>query len=209
MRLKHIQRLGVALRISDMGLSGKVGNIDNEVCGVMPYIAPEVLRGDPYTQAADIYSFALDICKDNTRPSINDLEAPECYIDLMKRCWDPDPKNRPNVNETCDLIELFHKSYTTEYSKSPEIKQQFEEVEKHRKSNLPTKSQIKKIRKLKKQKEVPEQHEEENSTSNKNDENDENDEYDENDQSDTHPQAIYTSRILNNSVISEGLDMAI
>ncbi|PKY47722.1 hypothetical protein RhiirA4_403709 [Rhizophagus irregularis] len=127
----------------------------------------------------------------------------------MKRCWDPDPKNRPNVNETCDLIELFHKSYTTEYSKSPEIKQQFEEVEKHRKSNLPTKSQIKKIRKLKKQKEVPEQHEEENSTSNKNDENDENDEYDENDQSDTHPQAIYTSRILNNSVISEGLDMAI
>ncbi|EXX55142.1 Rad53p [Rhizophagus irregularis DAOM 197198w] len=224
--------ISLDIRISDMGLSGKVGNIDNEVCGVMPYIAPEVLRGDPYTQAADIYSFgmimyfiatkrqpfqnrahdhylALDICKDNTRPSINDLEVPECYIDLMKRCWDPDPKNRPNVKETCDLIELFHKSYTTKYSKSPEIKQQFEEVEKHRKSNLPTKSQIKKIRKLKKQKEVLEQHEEENSTPNKNDENDENDEYDENDQSDTHPQAIYTSRLLNNSFISEGLDMAI
>ena len=40
--------------ISDMGLCGEIGNIDlTNVYGVMPYVAPEVLRGKPYTQAAD------------------------------------------------------------------------------------------------------------------------------------------------------------
>ena len=46
--------------ISDMGLCGEVGNIDpTKIYGVMPYVAPEVLRGKPYTQAADIYSFGM------------------------------------------------------------------------------------------------------------------------------------------------------
>ena len=46
--------------ISDMGLCGEVGNLDlTKIYGVMPYVAPEVLRGKPYTQAADIYSFGM------------------------------------------------------------------------------------------------------------------------------------------------------
>ncbi|POG58272.1 kinase-like domain-containing protein, partial [Rhizophagus irregularis DAOM 181602=DAOM 197198] len=47
--------------ISDMGLCGEVGSMSNEskLFGVMPYMAPEVLRGEPYTQAADIYSFGM------------------------------------------------------------------------------------------------------------------------------------------------------
>ncbi|GBC13735.2 kinase-like domain-containing protein [Rhizophagus irregularis DAOM 181602=DAOM 197198] len=44
--------------ISDMGLCRKIDDIDEaSIYGVMPYVAPEVLRGKPYTQAADIYSF--------------------------------------------------------------------------------------------------------------------------------------------------------
>ncbi|GBB87125.1 hypothetical protein RclHR1_13580005 [Rhizophagus clarus] len=211
--------ISLDIRISDMGLCGKVGKIDEkDVYGVMPYVAPEVLRGESYTQAADIYSFgmimyyiatrrqpfqncahdqflALDICKEDRRPEIKELEAPECYIDLMRKCWDPDPKNRPDVKETCGLIKSFYNSYTAKHGSS-EIKQQFEEAEKHRKKNLPTKS------KIRKQKEESEQqHEDETSSFN---------EYDEDDQLlDTHPQAIYTSRLLNNSIISEGLDLAI
>jgi serine/threonine protein kinase len=47
-----------SMHISDMGLCGKVDNTDEKnIYGVMPYVAPEVLRGRPYTQAADIYSF--------------------------------------------------------------------------------------------------------------------------------------------------------
>ncbi|POG82099.1 kinase-like domain-containing protein, partial [Rhizophagus irregularis DAOM 181602=DAOM 197198] len=106
--------------ISDMGLCGEIGNIDEtKIYGVMPYVAPEILRGNPYTQAADIYSFgmimyfiatgrqpfsdcahdellALNICN-GIRPEINEPKAPKCYIDLMKKCWDPNPSNRPNA----------------------------------------------------------------------------------------------------------------
>src|SRR2546423_9536486 len=104
--------------ISDMGLCGDVANIDaTKIYGVMPYVAPEVLRGKLYTQAADIYSFgiimyfvitgklpfadyahdqnlALSICN-GIRPKINEEEAPKCYIDLMRKCWDQNPDNRP------------------------------------------------------------------------------------------------------------------
>jgi len=46
--------------ISDMGLCGEVDNIDkSKICGVMPYVAPKVLRGEFYTQASDIYSFGM------------------------------------------------------------------------------------------------------------------------------------------------------
>ncbi|POG58979.1 kinase-like domain-containing protein, partial [Rhizophagus irregularis DAOM 181602=DAOM 197198] len=111
--------------ISDMGLCGKVEKIDKisetKIYGVMPYVAPEVLRKKPYTQAADIYSFGmimyfvatgkqpfanhehnhilvLNICG-GIRPEINELELPKCYINLMKRCWDSNPDNRPNTIE--------------------------------------------------------------------------------------------------------------
>ncbi|RGB43077.1 kinase-like domain-containing protein, partial [Rhizophagus diaphanus] len=46
--------------ISDMGLCKKIDDInETNIYGVMPYVAPEVLRGNPYTQAADIYGFGM------------------------------------------------------------------------------------------------------------------------------------------------------
>ncbi|RIA96795.1 kinase-like domain-containing protein [Glomus cerebriforme] len=118
----------IQIYISDMGLCGEANNtIETNIYGVMPYVAPEVLRGQPYTQAADIYSFGmimyfvatgkqpfantvhdqyllLDICKENKRPEINEQEIPKCYIDLMKRCWDSNSDNRPTIFEIFDLI---------------------------------------------------------------------------------------------------------
>ena len=32
---------------------------NNEIYGVLPYIAPEILRGQNYTKAADVYSFGI------------------------------------------------------------------------------------------------------------------------------------------------------
>ncbi|PKY34427.1 kinase-like protein, partial [Rhizophagus irregularis] len=32
---------------------------ENNIYGVIPFIAPEILRGQPYTQASDIYSFSM------------------------------------------------------------------------------------------------------------------------------------------------------
>ena len=47
--------------ITDLGLCQPVNEIKDEkkVFGVLPYVAPEVLQGQSYTQAGDIYSFGM------------------------------------------------------------------------------------------------------------------------------------------------------
>ncbi|RGB36185.1 kinase-like domain-containing protein [Rhizophagus diaphanus] len=145
--------------ISDMGLCGEVSNIKDEskIYGVIPYVAPEVLKGKPYTQAADIYSFGmimyfiaagkqpfancahdeflvLNICN-GIRPEINELEIPKCYGELMKRCWDSNPNNRPSSIDLEKSIESFHDAYSR-LSKDEEIGKQFEKAEEYRKANL-------------------------------------------------------------------------
>src|ERR1043166_1527140 len=95
-------------------------------------MAPEVLRGKPYTTASDIYSFAmimweltsgvppfddrahdfhlsLSICK-GERPEIID-GTPQCYIDLMKKCWDLDPLKRPSASELKIIIGNWQGEY--------------------------------------------------------------------------------------------------
>ncbi|RGB38511.1 kinase-like domain-containing protein [Rhizophagus diaphanus] len=123
------------IHISDMGLCGDVStNTDqSNIYGVIPYVAPEVLKGELYTQAADVYSFGmimyfvatgkqpfadcahdeflvLNICNGN-RPEVNIQEAPKCYIDLMKQCWDSNPDNRPKATEIFESIKLFFGCY--------------------------------------------------------------------------------------------------
>ncbi|GBB86008.1 hypothetical protein RclHR1_12450003 [Rhizophagus clarus] len=47
--------------ISDLGLSKPVKSFlkKYDIYGVVPFMAPEVLRGNPYTPASDIYSFSM------------------------------------------------------------------------------------------------------------------------------------------------------
>ena len=112
------------LSISDLGLCKPVENFQsssskkNDVYGVLPFVVPEVLRCKPYTPTSDVYGFsmimweftsgippfdnrahdlqlALSICK-GKRPEIIE-NTPQCYMDLMKRCWDEDPSKRPDA----------------------------------------------------------------------------------------------------------------
>jgi serine/threonine protein kinase len=48
-------------RISDVGLHGPCDNDNSSIqrYGVLPYVAPEVLCGDNYYTASDIYSFGI------------------------------------------------------------------------------------------------------------------------------------------------------
>ncbi|POG62134.1 kinase-like domain-containing protein [Rhizophagus irregularis DAOM 181602=DAOM 197198] len=151
-----------SLFISDMGLCEDVNNTSEvQSYGVISYMAPEVLRNEAYTQAADVYSFGmimyftatgkqpfvnrahdyhliLEICE-GIRPEISELEVPKCYVDLMKRCWDSNPDNRPNTTEIHELIESFFNFYNL-YKKGDsnaiEIRKQFIEAEIYRKSHL-------------------------------------------------------------------------
>src|ERR1700733_1496190 len=56
-------------RITDLGLckpaNEKSEKSEKRIYGVLPYVAPEVLRGKEYTQASDIYGFgivAYEVC---------------------------------------------------------------------------------------------------------------------------------------------------
>ncbi|GBB85075.1 hypothetical protein RclHR1_11650002 [Rhizophagus clarus] len=114
-------------KIGDLGLSHPANDIlfNNEIYGVIPYIAPEIFKGAKFSQASDIYSLGMIIweittgCKpfaniehdhnliyniiDGKRPEITE-DTPEFLASLMKRCWDLDPKNRPTAEE---IIKIF------------------------------------------------------------------------------------------------------
>ncbi|UZO14440.1 uncharacterized protein OCT59_005897 [Rhizophagus irregularis] len=81
--------------ISDMGLCGEVGNMDEtRVYGVMPYMAPEILRGKPYTQAADIYSF-------ENRPTASEIDK---LIDVYN------PEKGKEITEQNDEADEYRKA---------------------------------------------------------------------------------------------------
>ncbi|KAF0539412.1 kinase-like protein [Gigaspora margarita] len=37
------------------------------------------------------------------RPSIAE-KAPHCYVDVMKKCWDKDPNERPSAEKLCEIF---------------------------------------------------------------------------------------------------------
>src|SRR6185436_3012703 len=107
----------------DLGLSKSAteSDNDNEIYGIIPYVAPEMLQGQKYIKASDIYGFGMimwelmtgrrpfwdqshdtdliiKIC-DGLRPPIVTY-APKGYIELMQKCWHPDPMKRPKA---CDV----------------------------------------------------------------------------------------------------------
>ena len=123
-------RLGHS-QIGDLGLCQPLNERDNpnKIFGVIPYLAPEVLSRKPYTKESDIYSFGmimweyttgkkpfhdrehnhlliLDILK-GERPQITD-DTPESYSELMKRCWDRNPENRPTAKEINRCLDKYH-----------------------------------------------------------------------------------------------------
>ncbi|CAB4432717.1 unnamed protein product [Rhizophagus irregularis] len=106
--LNHNDENKDKIYISDLGLCQPVKSVlkKYDIYGVIPFMAPEVLRGKSYTQASDIYSFSmiiLSICK-GERPEIIE-STPQCYVDLMKRCWNEDPLKRPPASEVKEVIE--------------------------------------------------------------------------------------------------------
>ncbi|GES93067.1 kinase-like domain-containing protein [Rhizophagus clarus] len=133
----------------DLGLSTieQSDNDDsNEVYGIIPYIAPEIFKGQKYTKASDIYSLGMimwelmtgrkpfwdqdhdtdliiEIC-DGFRPPIV-TNAPEGYIKLMKRCWRSHPNERPKTADIYKEIEIIRTNesgnVSTEVIKSSDI----------------------------------------------------------------------------------------
>src|SRR5947209_5398123 len=124
-------------KITDLGLCKLVNTTsqsnDKQIYGVLPYVAPEVLKGKGYTQASDIYGFGIiayevctglppyhDIAHDEflaakicqgLRPK-SDYKVPQLILDVIKQCWDADPLKRPKADE---LYNLFNNLYKDQY----------------------------------------------------------------------------------------------
>ncbi|RHZ67604.1 hypothetical protein Glove_300g18 [Diversispora epigaea] len=107
------------LRVGDLGFCRPADEITTSGrYGVLPYIAPEILNQNEYTQASDIYSVGIIMWVISTgnipfsdraydleltleilnglRPKIKE-GTPQCYVKLMKKCWHKDPSERPRA----------------------------------------------------------------------------------------------------------------
>ncbi|RHZ87728.1 hypothetical protein Glove_31g30 [Diversispora epigaea] len=121
------------LSISDFGLCKQENQKSKteKIFGVLPYIAPEVLSGEEYTMASDIYSFgiiayelitgyppyykiphnsdlALKICQ-GLRPKIPS-EVSKIMTRLIEECWDADPKKRPTSKQLFTILNKWSMS---------------------------------------------------------------------------------------------------
>ncbi|RIB05375.1 kinase-like domain-containing protein [Gigaspora rosea] len=116
--------------ISDFGFSRTIEFPSEGIIGVLPYVAPEVLCGQPYMKESDIYSLgtimweltsserpfsgrahdldlAVEIVFKKLRPKVVE-GTPEVYKNIMERCWNAEPSERPDllflINEYEELI---------------------------------------------------------------------------------------------------------
>jgi len=118
----------------DLGISkSAIEEDDDEIYGIIPYVAPEIFQGHKYTKASDIYSFGMimwelmtgrrpfwdqnhdtdliiKIC-DGYRPLII-TNAPRGYVELMQACWHSDPNKRPIADDIYEaLIDIKNNEY--------------------------------------------------------------------------------------------------
>ncbi|GES88176.1 kinase-like domain-containing protein [Rhizophagus clarus] len=172
--------------ISDLGMCQPANEQTavKGIYGVLPYIAPEVLRGHQYTKAADIYSFgiimneflseeipfnniphdeflAIKICK-GLRPKISE-DIPKLLADLIIKCWDAEIKNRPTTKELYLILTKWDEEVFDEAcDEKGEIYFQVKECDKIGEKKFKNRSNESKSKSIQ-----------------------------------THPQAIYTSRLVN------------
>ncbi|RHZ88763.1 hypothetical protein Glove_21g56 [Diversispora epigaea] len=125
------------LYISDFGLSKIVGqNLENSnnrnIFGVLPYLAPEVLCGEEYTKAADVYSFGIIVYelitgfapyydvphdRDLARQICNGLRpkipfhTPKLITKIIMRCWDARVNHRPTLEKLWEELDKCYYDY--------------------------------------------------------------------------------------------------
>src|SRR5205809_1847352 len=149
--------------ITDIGLCrpADYNNTNNDnLYGVLPYIAPEILRGQNYTKAADVYSFGIimyevfsslppyhDVSHDKNlamkiclgfRPRFN-IKVPQLIVHLIKRCLDANPLNRPTTFELVKILLSWYQPADFDNHQS-ELQEQIKEAEEI--NNLSTNSAI-------------------------------------------------------------------
>ena len=125
--------------VTDFGFTQVLDTADDSLqetnlMGCKYFLAPEILRHQPFSYPADVYAFGMtmysvalgkvpakkgyqsyddlfhDVCK-GVRPDVSELTCQEInnlLIELIKACWDGDPQKRPKMPDICKrLKEIF------------------------------------------------------------------------------------------------------
>ncbi|MGH0120375.1 UNVERIFIED_CONTAM: hypothetical protein FKN15_039178, partial [Acipenser sinensis] len=86
------------LKICDFGASRFHSHTTHmSLVGTFPWMAPEVIQSLPVSETCDTYSYGVRL----TIPS----SCPASFADLMKQCWDADPKRRPHFKQIMMTLE--------------------------------------------------------------------------------------------------------
>lgn len=120
------------IKVADFGLSTLHGSVEVEgdnrdgPVGTALWTAPEIFRGHEPTVKSDAYSYGITmweileqktpfqdaenpwgtliaITEKGLRPKIT-VSTASVYINMMKKCWDADPSNRPSFAEIVDAL---------------------------------------------------------------------------------------------------------
>ncbi len=122
------------VKVADFGFARiKEENATMTRCGTPSWTAPEVIRGEKYGEAADIYSFGIIMWEVLTRKqpyagrnfmgvTLDVLEGrrpqipSDCPVEfkkLMKKCWHGQAEKRPKMEDILQLFDhLFHADHT-------------------------------------------------------------------------------------------------
>lgn len=133
--------------ISDFGLADFYSKEEEmeEQMGTPLFMAPEIFKGDKYGPSIDVYSFSIlayeivtgkepykengnyprhfELIKkviDGERPTFSD-DITKPMKDLISKCWNEDPDERPTFSEIFDKISADYKSFTQESIDDDEI----------------------------------------------------------------------------------------
>lgn len=116
-------------KVSDFGLSRMLTAMDTMTsCGTPSWTAPEVLRGEKYTEKCDVYSFGIVLWECVTRMTPHEgiphfqvvfqvgtqglrpdlpSDTPHHWARLTADCWAEDPDVRPSFEEILDRLQKF------------------------------------------------------------------------------------------------------
>ncbi|XP_047956060.1 serine/threonine-protein kinase STY13-like isoform X2 [Salvia hispanica] len=122
------------LKIADFGMARVEAQNPRDMTGntgTLGYMAPEVLDGKPYNRKCDVYSFGIclweiyscnmpypnlsfaevsaAVVQQNLRPEIPRC-CPALFANIMRRCWDAKPENRPEMDEVVRMLEAVETS---------------------------------------------------------------------------------------------------
>lgn len=95
------------------------------------YMAPELLNDDDYTNKIDVFSYGMliycllalhvpwslqipideinstelyKLVSEGKRPELNNKEIPDCYKELIEKCWSNDPEKRPSFAQIIEMM---------------------------------------------------------------------------------------------------------